>query len=259
MHTILITGAGTGIGKATAQLLSKNPNHRLLLVGRRLKKLEEVVATLDNSTNHIIGSVDVSDKNSIVNFLNSEEADLSNHPLVNVFANAGIGGPNFWGEDDKWQQIIDINLTGVYNTCMACHPWLIKSAEQGIEVRNIAITSSCLARFGVPGLTAYISSKTALMGLVRGLAVEWSPSGILINAIAPGWVDTDMARQSIQGHADMLGKSYEEMCAEVCSVLPTGRMSEPSEIASLVNFLFSGAQRSITGTTIDINNGSWMG
>ena len=98
MHTILITGAGTGIGKATAQLLSKNPNHRLLLVGRRLEKLEEVVATLDNSTNHIIASVDVSDKNNIVNFLNSEEADLSNHPLVNVFANAGIGGPNFWGE-----------------------------------------------------------------------------------------------------------------------------------------------------------------
>ena len=259
MYTILITGAGTGIGKATAQLLSKNQNHRIILVGRRLKKLEEVVLTLDNSSNHIIASVDVSDKNSLVNFLNSEKADLSNHPLVNVFANAGIGGPNFWGENDKWQKILDVNLTGVYNTCMACHPWLIKSAEKGVEIRNIVITSSCLARFGVPGLTAYISSKTALMGLVRSLAVEWSPSGILINAIAPGWVDTDMARQSIQSQADMQGKSYANMCAEVCSVLPTGRMSEPSEIASLVNFLFSGAQRSITGTTIDINNGSWMG
>ncbi len=259
MHTILITGAGTGIGKSTAQLLSKNPNHRLLLVGRRLEKLDKVVATLNNSSNHIIESVDVSEKNSLMNFLNSEKADLFNHPLVNVFANAGIGGPNFWGEDDKWQQIIDVNLTGVYNTCMACYPWLIKSAEHGIKIRNIIITSSCLARFGVPGLTAYVSSKTALMGLVRSLAVEWSPSGILINAIAPGWVDTDMARQSIQEQADMLGKSYEDMCQEVCSVLPTGRMSNPSEIAALVNFLFSGSQQSITGTTIDINNGSWMG
>ena len=97
------------------------------------------------------------------------------------------------------------------------------------------------------------------MGLVRGLAVEWSKSGILVNAIAPGWVDTEMARSSIQGHADMLGKSYDEMLSEVCSVLLTGRMSEPSEIASLVNYLFSGSQKSITGVTIDINNGSWMG
>ena len=259
MHTILITGAGSGIGKATAELLSSRHNARLLLIGRRIEKLQEVINSLENSSSHAIASVDVSDKNQIISFLDSSEANLESHPLVGVFANAGIGGPNVFGPDDKWQKIIDINLTGAYNTCMAAYPWLLKAGEAGIDLRHIAITSSCLARFGVPGLPAYISSKTGIMGLVRGLAVEWSKSGILVNAIAPGWVDTEMARSSIQGHADMLGKSYDEMLSEVCSVLPTGRMSEPSEIASLVNYLFSGSQKSITGVTIDINNGSWMG
>ena len=259
MHTILITGAGSGIGKATAISLSKNPNYRLLLVGRTLDKLKDVLQYLKNKDHHVIGSVDVSIKEDIINFLSSKEANLNSHPLVNVFANAGIGGPNIFGSRDRWQEIIDINLTGAYNTCMASYPWLNKANDKGIDIRNIVITSSCLARFGVPGLTAYISSKTALMGLVRGLASEWSSGGVLINAIAPGWVDTEMARDSIQGHADLLGKTYDEMLAEVCSVLPTGRMSVPEEIAALVEFLFSGKQRSITGTTIDINNGSWMG
>ncbi len=259
MHTILITGAGSGIGKSTAQLLSKRPNTRILLVGRRKEKLEEVLNSLENPSNHAIGSVDVSKKEELIDFLASDTANLKEHPLVSVFANAGIGGPNFFGPNDRWKEIIDINLTGAYNTCMASHPWLVKAGEQGVDVRHIAITSSCLARFGVPGLPAYISSKTGIMGLVRGLAVEWSRSGILINAIAPGWVNTDMARDSIQGHADMLGKTYDEMCSEVCEDLPTGRMSDPSEIAALVDFLFSDAQRSITGITLDINNGSWMG
>ena len=259
MHTILITGAGSGIGKATAQRLSINPNNRLLLVGRTLEKLNKVANSLENRDNHVICSVDVSKKDELIDFLATTEANLKEHPLVNVFANAGVGGPNIFGSRDRWQEIIDINLTGAYNTCMASYPWLNKAADSGIEIRNIAITSSCLARFGVPGLTAYISSKTAIMGLVRGLAIEWSRGGVLINAIAPGWVDTAMARESIQGHADLLGKTFEEMHSEVCAVVPTGRMSSPSEIASLVEFLFSGAQQSITGTTIDINNGSWMG
>ncbi|MAO46396.1 MAG: short-chain dehydrogenase [Crocinitomicaceae bacterium] len=259
MHTILITGAGSGIGKATAIRLSPKKNTRIILAGRRLEKLEEVKSELVNPSNHIAISVDVSKKDSLTDLLASDKANLAEHPLVAVFANAGVGGPNFFGPGDRWKEIIDINLTGAYNTCMASHPWLVKAGEAGIECRHIAITSSCLARFGVPGLPAYISSKTAIMGLVRGLAVEWSQSGIYVNAIAPGWVDTEMAKESIQSQADILDMSYEDMLKEVCSVLPTGRMSKPNEIAALVEFLFSNAQRSIVGTTIDINNGSWMG
>ena len=128
MHTILITGAGSGIGKATAISLSKNPNYRLLLVGRTLDKLKDTLKNLKNKDPHIIKSVDVSKKEDIINFLSSEETNLDSHPLVNVFANAGIGGPNVFGLRDRWKEIIDINLTGAYNTCMASYPWLNKAA-----------------------------------------------------------------------------------------------------------------------------------
>ena len=139
---------------------------------------------------------------------------------------------------------------------MACYPWLQKSSS---FTKHVVLTSSCLARFGVPGQTAYVTSKTALTGLVRSLASTWSKEGILVNAIAPGWVETTMAQNSIQALADSEGISYEEMHKIQSDILPTGRMSEPIEIAQLIQFLFSGLQRSIVGQTIDINNGSWMG
>jgi NAD(P)-dependent dehydrogenase (short-subunit alcohol dehydrogenase family) len=259
MQTIIITGAGSGIGAATAQLLSKQGNVRLLLLGRRLEALETVLSSLENPSEHVIASVDVSKSEELEAFLKSKKADLKNHPLVSVFANAGIGGANYYGKDDRWSEIIDINLTGAYNTCMASHPWLEEAKIYGFDTRNIVITSSCLARFGVPNQPAYIASKTALLGLVRSLATQWSHTGLLVNAIAPGWVETEMARESIQAMADAEDISYDKMHQAQCSLLPTGRMSKPEEIAALVEFLFSGVQQSITGVTIDINNGSWMG
>ena len=161
MQTILITGAGSGIGAATAKLLSKNKNTRLLLVGRRIEPLQELIGQLDNSKSHIAKSIDISNRKDLTTFLKSVEADLNSHPLVSVFANAGIGGPNTFGPEDRWNEIIDVNLTGTYNTCMVTHPWLVKAKDAGHEVRNIVITSSCLARFGVPEQTAYVASKTA--------------------------------------------------------------------------------------------------
>jgi NAD(P)-dependent dehydrogenase (short-subunit alcohol dehydrogenase family) len=259
MQTILITGGGSGIGKATAQLLSRQENTRLLLVGRRIDNLKDVLSSLSSPQNHKAFSVDVSNTEELEKCLSSSEADLLSHPLVSVFANAGVGGVNTFGTTDRWSEIIDINLTGAYNTCMVSHPWLEKAKSSGFAIRNIVITSSCLARFGVPNQTAYVSSKTALLGLVRSLATQWSRDGVLVNAIAPGWVETEMAAQSIQAMADSEGVSYEIMHSTQCALLPTGKMSQPEEIASLVSFLFSDAQQSITGQTIDINNGSWMG
>ena len=93
-------------------------------------------------------------------------------------------GANVFGDDDRWDDIIRINLTGTYNTLMACHPYLKRSEG----VTHALVTSSVLARFGVPGQTAYVASKTGLLGLVRSLAMEWSPDGVMVNALCPGWV-----------------------------------------------------------------------
>ena len=121
------------------------------------------------------------------------------------------------------------------------------------------MTSSILSRFGVPTQPAYVASKTALLGLVRSLATQYARDGILINAINPGWVNTEMARNRIQEMSEEEGGTYESMLEAQKQYVPTGKFSEPEEIAALVEFLFSNAQTSITGQAIDINGGAWMG
>tara|TARA_B100000900_G_scaffold374155_1_gene355250 strand:+ start:323 stop:1114 length:792 start_codon:yes stop_codon:yes gene_type:complete len=263
MNSILITGAGSGIGAAVAQRLSQRKGIRVLLLGRRLEALEQVRATMQTPDAHVVFSVDVSDSQALVVALESEKAGLDNHPLTGVFANAGIGGGNQWGEDDRWEDIIRVNLTGTYNTLMVSRRFLDRSKG----VKQVLVTSSVLARFGVPGQSAYVTSKTGLLGLVRSLAVEWSPQGIMVNALCPGWVDTDMARNSIQSMADAQGMSFEECKVQQEAILPSLRMTTPAEMAQWVDFVFSGLGEgedgprlaTFTGQALDVNSGSWMG
>lgn len=251
MKTFLITGAGTGIGAATARKLAAG-GHRLILMGRRLEKLDEVKETLAGDQHETV-SVDVSDKKKLHEAMNS--GLLDGHDLNGVFANAGIGGSNEYGEGDRWEQIINVNLSGAYYTVMEAIPFLKKSSS---SYRNVVITSSCLARFGVPYYTAYCASKSGITGLVRALSMEYASSGLLVNAILPGWVDTEMARKGIQLIADDSNIEFEQTLKEQMSFVPLKKMSEPEEIASLVEFLFANKQTSITGQCLDINNGSFM-
>lgn len=247
----MITGAGTGIGKASAIRLAEE-GFSVLLMGRRVRPLEEVFEQLSGSGHEIL-SVDVSDKNSLSKALNSGVMD--GRDLVSVFGNAGIGGANEYGEEDRWEQIIDINLSGAYYTVMEALPFLKKSKS---EYKNILLTSSCLARFGVPYYTAYCASKTGVTGLTRALAVELAEKQILVNALLPGWVDTEMARAGIQLLADDMEQSYDETYLQQMGFVPLKKMSRPEEVANLVAFLFSSQQTSITGQCLDINNGSFM-
>lgn len=253
MKTILITGAGSGMGSATAQQLAQNSAHHLVLIGRRADKLEEVRRQLPHADQHVTLAVDISDQQA----LRAAIANISpeKRDIFALFANAGIGGENTYGAGDRWQEIIDTNLTGTYNSIMEALPYLKQSKQ---DFRHILITSSCLARFGVPNYTAYCTSKTGLLGLTRALAVELASSRILVNALCPGWVDTDMARAGIQLLADRAGEPFQTAFDTQMGYVPLQRMSLPQEVAKLVEFLFSGAQNSMTGQGIDINNGSWM-
>lgn len=252
MKTIIITGAGTGMGAATAIQLSRS-GYALILIGRRKEKLQETLSKLENASAHVAVSADVSNRESFRNALLEAKADEKD--IYGIFANAGIGGENTYGDEDRWDDILNINLNGTYISIMETLPYLRKCSS---PFKHILITSSCLARFGVPNYTAYCTSKTGLLGLTRSLAVELSPEKILVNAITPGWVETEMAQQGIQLLADRADRPYQEVYNEQMKYVPLGRMSDPEDIANFVDYLMSEKQTSITGQGLDINNGSWM-
>jgi meso-butanediol dehydrogenase / (S,S)-butanediol dehydrogenase / diacetyl reductase len=248
--TIVVTGAGHGIGLAIAKLLSAQ-DYSLLLLGRNLEHLESARESLKNPSAHQSFSCDIRQAKQIHKAL----ADSGVQSLYAVVANAGIGGENHYAKEDSWQKIIETNLTGTYYTIQECLPFLRKSSD---PYRKIVITSSILARLGVPGYSAYCASKAGLLGLMRSLAAELTSDKILVNAICPGWVDTAMAQEGLQGFADALKVSKEEAYGQAMSQVPLGKMSEPEEVAQLVSFLISDAQTSFTGQTLDINNGALM-
>ncbi len=244
--TYLISGAGSGIGRAIAQKLS-NDEYTCLLLGRNEAALKETLNTLETN-NHQILLADIRDKESLA--LAADQID--DIKIDGLIANSGVGGENHWGENDRWHDIIETNLTGTYNFVNTFLPGLNKTSGE----KHILITSSVLARLGVPNYSAYCASKAGLLGLMRSWAAQYASQNILVNAICPGWVDTDMAQSGLQGIADGIGVSKQEFYEIAMQSVPLRRMSRPEEIADLVAYLLS--QGSITGQAIDINCGSVM-
>jgi NAD(P)-dependent dehydrogenase (short-subunit alcohol dehydrogenase family) len=229
---VVVTGAGTGIGRAIARRLAEE-GARLTLLARDETRLRDVVPGAATK------SVDIRDRDAV--------QAAFDEPLDALVANAGIGGPNEPGAADRWDDIVQTNLHGTYWCCRAAEPRL---ADGG----RIVVTSSILARIGVPGYTAYCASKAGLLGLVRAFAAELAPRRIQVNAVCPGWVNTDMAWEGI----DAMPGTREEALELAMGEVPLGRMSEPDEIAGTVAWLLSPDAIGVTGQAIDHNNGAWM-
>jgi NAD(P)-dependent dehydrogenase (short-subunit alcohol dehydrogenase family) len=245
-NTYLITGAGSGIGRAIAQNLA-TAGHQCILLGRNASSLQSTLATLPGTDHQIL----VADVRNIAT-LQQAAAQLGDIPLNGLIANAGIGGENYWGDTDRWDDIMSTNLTGTYNFVNTFLPHLRKATD----VKQVVITSSVLARLGVANYSAYCASKAGLLGLMRSWAVQYAPEDILVNAICPGWVDTEMSQTGLQGIADGIGISKDEFYNIAMQSVPLRRMSQPEEIAGLVAYLLS--QQSITGQALDINCGAVM-
>lgn len=223
----------------------------MILCGRNPDNLEKTKTTLKNPEGHSTHSCDIRKMGDVRSAL--EKNDIKS--LYGLAANAGIGGENFYGEKDRWREVIETNLTGTYQTVQECLPYLKKD---GSPYKKVVILSSILARLGVPGYSAYCASKAGLLGLTRSLAAEYSGEKILVNALCPGWVNTGMAQEGIDRFADALKITKEQAYQEAMKQVPLGKMSEPEEIAQFVGCLFSEQQTSLTGQTIDINNGALM-
>lgn len=245
---VVVTGGGRGIGRAIAERLAVE-GAALSLLAPNTDELEQVAARVDGGTHFC----DIADRDSVATAFAAAAA--ARGPIHALVANSGIGGGNADGPDDRFEEIVRTNLFGTY--------WCIRAAIRhlapGPEPRHVVVIASILARIAVPGYTGYSASKAGLLGLVRSFSAELAPADVQVNAICPGWVETDMARLGIEEIVAATGMSYEEAVADALRAVPLGRMGQPEEIAGTVRWLLSPDSRGVTGQAIDQNGGAWTG
>jgi NAD(P)-dependent dehydrogenase (short-subunit alcohol dehydrogenase family) len=242
---VLVTGASTGIGLATATLLARR-GAKVFLVARRVTKLEEATRTITRAGGiAAFGAADVADRTALLAVI--DEAEKTFGPVEGLFANAGTGGRfASLGEydDDIFDAVLRTNLTSVF--------WAIKRLLPGMAQRrcgSIVVTGSLASERGMPGNAAYVASKHAVLGLARAAAIEAAPHNVRVNCVLPGLIETPMLMQldpnaPRQALRDMLGKG-----------VPMGRIGTADELAELACFLLSDRASHITAQSIAVDGG----
>ena len=251
MRVALVTGGGRGIGRAIALALA-GPDTIVAVAGRTRSRLESAAAEIEALGGRaLVVEMDVTSEASVED--GSRSLARAAGQLDVLVNNAGIGGgePVAGSDIARWRATIDTNLTGMYLVTREALPHL----NAGGRIVNMA---SVLGRFGVPGYTAYCASKHGVIGFTRALALELAPRRITVNAVCPGWVDTDMAEAGMQQGAAATGQTFEEFRAQALGAVPIERIIQPEEVAELVRYLASPAASAVTGQTYNICGGQTM-
>jgi NAD(P)-dependent dehydrogenase (short-subunit alcohol dehydrogenase family) len=251
MRVALVTGGGRGIGRAIAHACA-GPGTLVAISGRTTTQLESTATALEKLGGRALPiEMDITSEQSVADGMArlrtaADRVDV----LVN---NAGVGGgePIAGSDIARWRATIDTNITGTYLVTRETVPMM----SAGGRIVNI---SSVLGRFGVPGYTAYCASKHGVIGFTRALALELAQQQITVNALCPGWVDTEMAAQGMRMGATATGQTFEQFRDRAIGAVPIGRIIQPEEVAELVRFLASPAASAITGQTYNICGGQTM-
>ena len=238
----LITGASRGIGKATALALG---HQGMFVAGTATTEAgaEAITAFLREEGVEGQGLVaDVSDADSVAALL-EEIATLAGLPVV-VVNNAGVTRDNLLlrMKAEEWDAVVNTNLNSMYRVCKACLKGMTKA-----RFGRIINISSVVGSSGNAGQTNYAATKAGIEGFTRSLAKEIGSRGITVNAVAPGFIETDMT--------DALP---EEQKLALLGQVPLGRLGRPEEIANVVAFLASDQGSYITGETLHVNGGMYM-
>lgn len=240
-HHALITGGGTGIGAAIARALGAE-GAKLTLVGRRRDKLEEVAVTCSPakagaqeeagsrpSPGSLVAPADVTVREEVDRaFTLAREAQGPVTILVNN-AGAAAGMPFAKVSEALWRDMLAVNLDGMFHCCQAALPDLL-AAPAG----RIVTIASMAGLYGFAYAAPYIAAKHGAVGLTRALAAEYSRSNLRVNAVCPGFVDTDMTIGSVSNIAAKTGRSEEAARADLARLNPSGRLIAPDEVAAAV-------------------------
>jgi NAD(P)-dependent dehydrogenase (short-subunit alcohol dehydrogenase family) len=239
----IVTGGGSGIGLAIAKKFTQE-GIQTIIVGRDEEKLKKAKDELGNNAHSI--SCDLSQLNTIPGLVQKIIAEFGQVDiLVN---NAGINMKKEFTEvtDEDFQKIITTNLCSVFSMSREVVKNMLP--RQSGSIINI---SSMAAQYGLPKVIAYSASKTAIDGMTRAMAVELSPKGIRVNAIAPGFIYSEMTAKALD--------SDPERKAKVFGRTPMGIMGQPADIGEAAFFLASDAAKYITGVVLPVDGGNSIG
>ena len=242
----VVTGGGSGIGAAIAKAMTE-AGARVTLLGRNAERLRNKAQELGTDSQ----VADVTDRGQVATaFAAAAEQNGTVTILVN---NAGAAEAMPFGkmDDELWDSLIAVNLTGVYN-CTKVAIGAMVEAGSG-RVVNIASTA---ALTGYAYVSAYCAAKHGVVGLTRALALEYATKGVTVNAVCPGYTNTELIEKAIDKIVAATGRSRDEALAEMVKVNPQRRLIEPEEVAATVMWICQ--QESITGQAIAVAGGEVM-
>jgi NAD(P)-dependent dehydrogenase (short-subunit alcohol dehydrogenase family) len=242
----VVTGAGSGIGAATAKRLDAL-GACVTLIGRDRVKLKQTAAALQHAW---VAPADISDEKALRAALNKGRAHFG--PVAILINNAGVApsAPFLKTSRQTLDAVMAVNLTGAFLASQLALPDMLLAGSGRIV--NVASTA---ALEGYPYVSAYVASKHALLGLTRSLALEVGRKGVTVNAVCPGFVDTDIVARSIETITARTGRSAEEARAELAAANAGGRILSAEEVADVIGRLCLDQSSAINGEAVPVSGG----
>lgn len=240
---VLITGGGSGLGLCMARAFAGFGAH-VIITDLTEDKLKEAADSMEGQVSYIVN--DITNLELLPGLVEGIESEHG--PIDVLVNNCGINmkKPMLDVTDEEFQKILQVNLNGAFALTREVARFMTRRKSGSI----IMITSMA-SIYGIPGVSAYTASKSAILGLTRSMAVDLSPEGVRVNAIAPGFIDTPMSRRAFDADTERRDK--------VISRTPMRKLGVPQDIANAALFLASDASEFITGVNLPVDGGNSIG